>query len=74
MRCKKCHRWLPLLTKFCPKCGTKVSDKQRFRARYIFMAVLFGILAIAMLAINYFGEANFPGGEEGDLFVSFTVV
>jgi hypothetical protein len=38
------------------------------------MAVLFGILAIAMLAINYFGEANFPGGEEGDLFVSFTVV
>lgn len=58
MRCSKCNKWLPLLTKFCQKCGTAVLPEKRKQARtrlLIITAVslLLGAITSFLMYLNF---------------------
>lgn len=43
MRCKKCKKWLPLLTRYCSNCGTAVVLEQRLKSEWL---MLLGMLLV----------------------------
>ena len=50
MRCTKCGKFLPLLTKFCQKCGQPVNPEQRKKSRKNFLLIsLIGFAVVTFL-------------------------
>ncbi len=52
MRCKKCGKFLPLLTKFCQKCGQPVDLEQRKKARR--KLLLFSLIGCIIVTSIFF--------------------
>ena len=72
MRCKKCGKLLPLLTKFCQKCGQQVDPEQKRKAwNYytIFLVVAFSISNLLIFLINRNTATN---ATENRFFVALT--
>jgi predicted nucleic acid-binding Zn ribbon protein len=72
MRCKKCGKMLPLLTKYCQKCGQQVDPEQKRKAwnHYtIFWAI---VLLVAPLVIYIMHRNPAPNVKESGLSIVIT--
>jgi predicted nucleic acid-binding Zn ribbon protein len=51
MRCSKCGKWLPMLTKFCQRCGTEVPPEERKKAKtQLLIMTAFSLLVGAIIS------------------------
>lgn len=79
MYCLKCGRMLPLLTRFCPKCGTAVTPGQRKKAMIQFwilmsLVLLMFILIGVSMYFNSTGKASEQTKHIIDLSLGFTIL
>lgn len=58
MRCSKCNKWLPLITKFCPKCGTVVPPEQKKKSWLSFFISLGVAFLSAVIYSGYFYQTT----------------
>ncbi len=58
MRCKKCKKWLPLLTRYCSNCGTAVVLEQRLKSEWL---MLLG-LTVVLFVLSY-AAGRTDGGQ-----------
>ncbi len=52
MRCHKCHKWLPLLTRYCSGCGTRVELVQRLESEWLTLLVV-ALVVCGTLGASY---------------------
>jgi hypothetical protein len=52
MRCKKCKRWLPFLTRYCSKCGQQVAFETRLKSEWLYFLML-SLTLVGMLYASY---------------------
>lgn len=62
MRCSKCGRSLGIIAKFCPKCGTPVTAKQKKMSLIFFTIWLVGF--VILIPVFYFMESGVSGFAE----------
>ncbi len=72
MRCSKCGKWLPLLTKFCQKCGTAVSTGQR--KKNLIALGIWVLIFLLLVPIIYFllGKYDPAAPKHSQLYIFLT--
>lgn len=71
MRCKKCGKFLGLIQKFCPKCGTVVTGQQKKKG--LLVAALWLLLLILLVPVLFFLKKKFdPTSMAGSVKENWT--
>lgn len=57
MRCKKCHKLLPIFSRYCSGCGTRVELGQRLKAEWLMLFIIALIVTGTLGASYLLGDA-----------------
>lgn len=71
MRCSKCNKWLPLVTKFCSRCGTVVPPEQKKKSWLSFFISLGVAFLAAVTYSGYFYQTSGGATNHANSLSSF---
>jgi len=73
MRCTKCHKFLPLFTKFCQKCGQPVDPEKRKKSRRnLLLVCLIGYIIVT--AIFFLLGSKYKSGAPENTYYNIAMI